>query len=85
MVILREHILGLTSSTSRKINADVYIKDGIVYVNNGEYEYKYQNDCWFIKAGENWVNMQGGIPLYTLEENPDEDVFKTLESEAEDE
>ena len=29
--------------------------------------------------------MQGGIPLYTLEENPDEDVFKTLESEAEEE
>jgi len=24
-------------------------------------------------------------PIYTLEENPDEDVFKTLESEAEDE
>ena len=72
MVHIKQFIENLAD---RKVNEDIYIKDGIVYLNNGEYEYKYQNDCWFIKAGDNWVNMQGGIPAYEVEENLDADIF----------
>lgn len=84
MVTLRQHINNLTTDTNRKINKDVYIKNGIVYIDNGVCKYKYQNDCYFILVGDNWINMQGGIPSYHLEENPDEDVFVSVEREVED-
>lgn len=63
----------------RKVNDDIYIKDKVVYVNNGEYEYKHQFNDWYIKAGENWINLQGGIPVYKLETNPDADIFEPIE------
>lgn len=85
MAILREHIVGLTTNTNKKINNDVYIKNGVVYINNGEHKYKYENDCYFIEVDGKWVNMQGGVPVYEVEENPDENIFVTLESEARDE
>ena len=81
MAILREHIVGLTTNTNKKINNDIYIENGIVFINNGEHEYKYENDCYFIKVDGKWVNMQGGVPVYEVEENPDENIFITLESE----
>lgn len=84
MVTLRQHINNLTTDTNRKINKDVYIEKGIVYIDNGACKYKYRNDCYFILAGNNWINMQGGIPAYYLEENPDEDVFVSVEREVED-
>lgn len=58
----------------RVINDDIYIKDKVVYVNNGEYKYKYQFDDWYIKAGDNWVNLQGGIPAY--ESEIEDDIFE---------
>ena len=75
MIILREHIVGLTTDTNKKINNDVYIKNGVVYINNGEHKYKYENDCYFIEVGGEWLNMQGGVPVYELEENLDENIF----------
>ena len=85
MAILREHIVGLTTNTNKKINNDIYIENGIVFINNGKHEYKYENDCYFIKVDSKWVNMQGGVPVYEVEENPDENIFITLKSEAKDE
>ena len=49
------------------------------------HKYKYENDCYFIEVDGKWVNMQGGVPVYEVEENPDENIFITLESEAKDE
>lgn len=85
MAILREHIVGLTTNTNKKINNDIYIKNGVVFISNGEHKYKYKNDCYFIEVDGKWVNMQGGVPVYEVEENPDENIFITLESEAKDE
>ena len=82
---LREHILNLTHETSRVVNDDIYIENGVVYINNHMYEYKYQYDCYFIKVGDSWVNMQGGIPLYYVYENIDEDLFVLEEIDFEEE
>lgn len=81
MVILREHISNLQSRADKKINDNVFIKNGVLYINNGEHEYKYENECYYIKVGDKYINMQGGIPAYSLETNPDEDIFVELESE----
>mgnify|MGYP006956046237 CR=1 FL=1 len=75
MFILKEFISNLTPKTNKVVNKDISIKNGVVYINNGENEYKYENDCYFIKADTNWVNMQGGIPFYEAEENFDNDLF----------
>ena len=66
--------------TDRKVNDDIYIKDKVVYVNNGEHEYKYQFDEWYIKAGDNWVNLQGGIPVY--ESDIEDDIFEKENEDA---
>ena len=78
---LREHILNLTPETSRVVNDDIYIENGIVYITNHEYNYKYEHDCCFINVGGNWIDMQGGIPLYYVYENIDEDLFVPEEIE----
>lgn len=78
MAILREHIVGLTTSTNKKINNDVYIKNGVVYINNGEHKYKYENDCYFIEVDGKWVNMQGGVPIYDSETCWDSDIFEKI-------
>ena len=81
MFTLKNHIEKLED---KRINENIYIENGVVFVNNGEYEYKYQNECWYIKAGENWINMQGGIPNYSLEENIDERIFESRDTEIEE-
>ena len=85
MAILREHIVGLTTNTNKKINNDIYIKNGVVFISNGEHKYKYENDCYFIEVDGKRANMQGGVPVHEVEQHPDENIFITLESEAKDE
>lgn len=75
MYILRNYIIGLNSNTNKKINNDIYIENGVVYINNGKHKYKYKNDCYFIEVDGQWINMQGGVPIYESEENLDENIF----------
>lgn len=62
----------------RVVNKDIYITDSILYLDNGENKYRYQCDEYYIKAGDNWVNIQGGIPVYEIEENIDESIFESV-------
>lgn len=75
MYILKQHIERSSLSTNKVINNNIYIENFTLYINNGEFRYKYENNCWYIKAGENWINMQGGIPNYSIEVNLDENLF----------
>lgn len=65
----------------RVVNKDIYITGGVLYLDNGENKYIYQYDEYYIKAGDNWINMQGGIPIYEVEENLDEDIFVEVVNE----
>ena len=78
---LRNYIENLED---RVVNKDIYIKDKVLYLTTENNKYKYEHNCWFIFT-DKWVNMQGGVPVYEVEENPDENIFITLESEAKDE
>lgn len=80
MIQVRNYI-NIEKGTNREINKDIRIENGVVFLKNGTAEYKYQYDCWYIKAGENWVNMQGGVPIYEINENIDEQIFETIENE----
>lgn len=61
----------------RVVNKDIYITDSVLYLDNGENKYKYQYDEYYIKAGDNWINLQDGIPVYEIEENIDESIFES--------
>lgn len=81
MIILRQYILGLTNDTNKRINKDIHIENGVVYINSGEHQYKYENDCYFINVDGKWINLQGGTPFYEVEENLDENIFIDTEAE----
>ena len=44
---------------------------------------KYEFGNWYIKVDNVWNNLQGGIPDYKLETNPDADIFESEEVETE--
>lgn len=79
MYILRNYILNLNPQLNKIVNEDIYIKSGIVYINYNNIDYKYENECYFIKVDNNWINLQGGVPNYYVEENIDENLFIKLE------
>ena len=62
--------------TTRKVNKDIEVKDNKVFV---EKDKKYEFGNWYVKVDDVWNNLQGGIPDYTLETNPDADIFEPIE------
>lgn len=62
----------------RVINENIYVKDKTVYLNTEDNKYKFENNCWFIFTNT-WVNLQGGIPNYSAEEELDKDIFIAIE------
>ena len=66
---------------NRTINKDLYVKDNKVFLTTEEAEFKYEYGNWYQNCGGIWVNLQGGIPDYKLETNPDADVFEPIEIE----
>ena len=65
---------------TRKVNNDIEVKDNKVFV---EKDKKYEFGNWYIKVDNVWNNLQGGIPDYKLETNPDADIFEPIEVETE--
>lgn len=65
---------------TRKVNNDIEVKDNKVFV---EKDKKYEFGNWYIKVDNVWNNLQGGIPDYKLETNPDADIFESEEVETE--
>lgn len=81
MFKLKQYIT-LNNNIDKKINDDIFIKNGIVYIDNGEHKYKYEHDCYFVDADGKWVNLQGGVPVYETNELLDEDLFEPMEAEV---
>ena len=65
----------ITNLQDREIAPDMYVRNGVVYVG----DFKYEKDNWHIKVGNKYANLCGGIPSYTLETNPDADLFEPVE------
>lgn len=63
---------------TRKVNNDIEVKDNKVFV---EKDKKYEFGNWYIKVDNVWNNLQGGIPNYKLETNPDADIFESIETD----
>lgn len=78
MITLKEHINNEFLKTDRKINDDIFVKSGVLFIDNGKDKYKFENDCYYILAGDKYINMQGGIPNYSVENfsNADENIFE---------
>ena len=79
MFTLRQYILGLNPNLNKKINDDIWIENGIVYINIGENQFKYEHDCYFIKLENGWKNLQGGVPIYEVEDCLDENIFEKID------
>ncbi|MEG1565306.1 MAG: hypothetical protein RR342_01010 [Bacilli bacterium] len=76
MYILRREIENLSE---RRINENIYVSGSVVYIENS---YIFKDGNWYVNADGNWVNLQGGIPTYSVEENLDSDIFKEEENQA---
>ena len=63
------------AGSNRKIGI-VEVLDRVVFVHLDEVEYKHENHNWYQLCGEKWVNLQGGVPNYTAEQNLDNLLFE---------
>lgn len=62
----------------RKINNDLQVKDGKVYLTHNNIEYIYQDGNYYQKCDGFLVNLQGGVPDYECDEF-DEKLFEVEE------
>ena len=75
MYILKEYVEDSSIKTDKKINDDIYIENGILYIKNQYAEYQYYQHSYYVKVDNgNWVDLQGGIPVYFTEENLDKNI-----------
>ena len=58
---------------TRKVNNDIEVKDNKVFV---EKDKKYEFGNWYIKVDNVWNALQGGIPVYEIAEDIDDDIFE---------
>ena len=72
---LRNYIENLED---RVVNKDIYIKDKVLYLTTENNKYKYEHNWWFIFT-DKWVDLQGGIPVYEIDENIDDNIFISKE------
>lgn len=67
-----------TNLTDRHISNTIFVQGGIVYVEN----YMFKDGEWYIRAGNNYVNLQGGIPSFTTNDNIDAGLFEPVLQEG---
>ena len=58
----------------RKINDNLFIMNGVVYLTIDNIKYKHEFENWY-QYTDRWVNLQGGVPRYEVEENLDSRLF----------
>ena len=50
-----------------RVNGNIEVKNGIVYIEIDNIKYKHECHNWYMLCGEKWVNLQGGVPNYEVE------------------
>ena len=63
----------------RVINSDIKVESGVVYLTIYNIQYKYEFGNWY-QYTDRWVNLQGGVPRYEVEENLDSRLFDVGEN-----
>ena len=61
----------------RKINDNLFIMNGVVYLTIDNTTYKHEFENWY-QYTDKWVNLQGGVPRYEVEENLDNKIFEEI-------
>ena len=79
MYILKQIIDNV--GADRVINSDLSVTVGIVYLTVDGIQFKHQAHNWYQLCGTTWVNLQGGIPYYEIEEQVDELLFEEVINE----
>lgn len=79
MFILRSVINDLSE---RLVNDEIYVKNRTVFVNTTTHNYKYSNGIWYIKVGDLWIDLQGGIPTYSTDINSDTSILMEVDKNA---
>lgn len=75
MYKIKQYVINLQD---RKINENIFIENGILYLITQDNKYKYEHDSWYINIENQWINMQGGVPIYDSETCWDEDIFEKI-------
>lgn len=75
MYRIKQYIINLQD---RKINENIFIENGVLYLITQDNKYKYEHDSWYINIENQWVNMQGGVPIYDSEICWDADIFEKI-------
>lgn len=65
---------------NRVINSDIKVESGVIYLAIDNIQYKYEFGNWY-QYTNRWVNLQGGVPNYTVEENLDSLLFEEVDYE----
>lgn len=61
----------------RKINEKIYVKDRAIFLQTDGAKFKYEFGNWYIFT-DRWINLQGGVPDYTIDQPLDEGIFEAL-------
>ena len=79
MFKLKQEITNLTDGV---LNENIYVKDGKVFIKNADGEFMYDG-VWFVKAGDKWIDLQGGMPVVDNVEFVDNPIFEMLFEKSE--
>lgn len=61
----------------RIINDDIKVYNNSVYLDVDNIKYKYEFGNWY-QYTNRWVNLQGGVPNYIVEEDLDSELFEEV-------
>ena len=76
MFKLKQEITNLTDGV---LNENIYVKDGKAFIKNADGEFMYDG-VWFVKAGDKWIDLQGGMPVVDNVEFVDIATIKNMDS-----